>query len=70
MRQLLRILLPSLIFGAVGTVVLFRLLDPMDFGFVRPLELGRKTNYGIGFVFLWAIAAGSSALTFLLNSQR
>jgi len=66
-RKALSILWPSLIFGAIGTALFFSLLDPVDLRFVGPLELGRKAGYAIGFLFFWALAAGSSWLTWLLG---
>jgi hypothetical protein len=53
----------------VGTVLLFALLDPVDLRFVGPLELGRKAGYTLAFFFLWALAAGSSWLTCLLQRR-
>ena len=67
MRQAIWILWPSFIFGAVGTVVVFSVLDPVDVRFVGPLELGREAGYTIAFFFFWALAAGSSWLTRLLE---
>lgn len=69
MKKAIAILWPSLIFGAIGTVLFFSLLDPVDLRFVGPLELGRKVGYGIGFVFFWALAAGSSWLTSLIERR-
>jgi hypothetical protein len=61
------ILWPSFIFAGIGTVLLFALLDPVDLRFVGPREFSRKAGYTIGFFFLWAIAAGSSAFTCFLQ---
>lgn len=69
MKKLMWILWPSFLFGAVGTVLFFALLDPVDLRFVGPLELSRKAGYTIGFFFFWALAAGSSALTCLLQRR-
>lgn len=67
MRKAAAILWPSFIAGAAGTVLLFLMLDPVDLRFVGPLELGRKSGYTIAFFFFWAIAAVSSAITWLLE---
>lgn len=66
MRKAIWILWPSFLAAAVGTVLLFSLIDPVDLRFVGPLELGRKAGYTLGFFFLWALGAGSSALTCML----
>jgi len=69
MKRAIWILWPSFIAGAVGTVLFFTLLDPVDLRFVGPLELGRKWGYTLGFFFFWALAAGSSALTCFLQRR-
>ena len=69
MRNLMWILWPSFIFGAIGTVMFFALLDPVDLRFVGPLELSRKAGYTVGFFFFWALAAGSSAFTCFLQKR-
>jgi hypothetical protein len=69
MRKLMWILWPSFIFGGIGTVLFFSLLDPVDLSFVGPLELSRKAGYTLGFFFFWALAAGSSALTCFLQRR-
>lgn len=58
MKKAIWILWPSFIVGGVGTVLLFTLVDPLE-----PLEVGRHAGYTLGFFFLWALGAGSSALT-------
>jgi hypothetical protein len=70
MKKPMAILLPSLLFGGIGTVLFFSLLDPVDLRFVGPLELGRKAGYGIGFLFFWALAAGSSWLTSFIERRN
>jgi len=70
MRKAIAILWPSFLFGGLGTVLLFSLLDPVDLFFVGPLELGRKAGYTFGFFFLWALAAGSSWLTCFLEQRN
>lgn len=70
MRKAIAILWPSFLFGALGTILLFSALDPVDLGFVGPLEFGRKSGYTIGFFFFWAVGAGSSWLTTVLYASR
>lgn len=67
MKGAIWVLWPSFIFGIVGTVLFFSMLDPVDLRFVGPLELGRKAGYTIGFFFFWALAGGSSWLTLFLQ---
>ena len=50
-------------------MLFFSLLDPVDLFFVGPLELGRMAGYTFGFFFFWALAAGSSWLTCLLQAR-
>lgn len=69
MKRLMVILWPSFIVAGIGMVLLFSLLDPVDLRFVGPLELGRKAGYTLGFFFLWALGAGSSALTCWLQRR-
>ena len=70
MRKAIAILWPSFLFGGLGTVLFFSLLDPVDLFFVGPLELGRKAGYTLGFFFFWALAAGSSWLTCFLEKRN
>lgn len=67
MKKAMAILWPSFVFAVIGTAALFSALDPVDLFFVGPLELGRKAGYAFGFFFLWAVAAGSSWLTWFLE---
>jgi hypothetical protein len=60
---------PSFNFAGIGTEQFFSSLAPVDLRFVGPLELGRKAGYTIGFVFFWALAAGSSWLTCFLRRE-
>lgn len=69
MKSAMSVLWPSFLAGAVGTVLLFSLLDPVDLRFVGPLELGRKSGYTLAFFFFWGLAAGSSWLTSLLQRR-
>lgn len=63
MKKAMVILWPSFVFGGLGTVLLFALVDPAEF------EVGRKAAYTGGFFFLWAVAAGSSWLTCFLDRR-
>jgi len=61
------ILWPSFLIACVAEVAFFSVFDPVDFQLFGPLGLSRRAGYSIGFFLFWAIAAGSSALTFLLQ---
>ena len=69
MRKMIWVFWPSFIVAGIGTVLLFTLLDPVDLRFVGPLELPRDAGYTIGFFFLWALGAGSSAFTCWLQRR-
>lgn len=69
MRKAIWILWPSFVVGGLGTVLLFTALDPADLRLVGPFELGRMAGYTMGFFFLWAIGAGSSAFTCFLQKS-
>jgi hypothetical protein len=59
MKNAMWVLWPSFITGAVGTVLLFALLDPVDLRFVGPLDLPRRATLA----FFWRCRrrAGSPA---------
>jgi hypothetical protein len=69
MRKLIWVFWPSFIVAGLGTILLFSLLDPVDLRYVGPLELERNAGYTIGFFFLWALGAGSSAFTCWLQRR-
>ena len=69
MRKLIWVFWPSFIVADLGTILLFSLLDPVELRFVGPLELERNAGYTIGFFFLWALGAGSSAFTCWLQRR-
>jgi hypothetical protein len=69
LNQAISILWPSFIFGGLGTILAFSILDPVDLRFVGPLELERGAGYTIGFIFFWALAAGSSWVTSVLGGK-
>ena len=66
MKRAMIVAWPAFVAAAAGTVLLFSALDPVDLRFVGPLELDRRTGYTLGFFFLWALAATSSAFTVFL----
>jgi hypothetical protein len=66
-RKGFAILWPSFLAGALATVLLFAVLDPVDLRFVGPLEFGRRAGYTIAFFFFWGVAAVSSWLTWELE---
>ena len=67
MKTALWILWPSFLIACVAEVAFFSLFDPVDFPLFGPLGLSRRAGYSIGFFLFWGIAAGSSALTCLLQ---
>lgn len=66
-RKAMVVLWPAFLVAGVGTVMLFSALDPVDLRFVGPFELEQLPGYTIGFFFLWALTAASSALTSFLE---
>ena len=62
MKRTVSILWPSLVLGALGTALLFSILDPVDLVFVGPLELPREAGYVLAFLFLWGFAAAAARL--------
>ncbi|OGA67608.1 MAG: hypothetical protein A3G83_04025 [Betaproteobacteria bacterium RIFCSPLOWO2_12_FULL_68_20] len=72
MRKAMVILWPSFIVGGVAEVLFFTAFDPMDLHlFGQPVGLSRLAAYSVGFLFFWALAAASSALTcFLQRTSR
>lgn len=67
MRNAMVVLWPSFVAAGAGVVLLFMLLDPVDFRGVGPVGLSRTAGYTVGFFFLWGVAAASSALTVFLG---
>jgi hypothetical protein len=65
----LRILWPSFLVACVAELVFFSVFDPVDFQLFGPLGLSRRAGYSIGFFLFWAVAAASSALTFVLQKS-
>jgi hypothetical protein len=62
------VLWPSFLVACVAELLLFSLFDPRDLQlFGQPVELDRTLVYSLGFFALWAIGAGSSALTVFLE---
>ena len=62
------VLWPSFLVACVAELLLFSLFDPRDLQlFGQPVELDRTLVYSLGFFSLWAIGAGSSALTVFLE---
>jgi len=70
MKRIVSIFWPSLALGAIGTGLLFAILDPVDLVFVGPLELPREAGYVIAFLFLWGFAAAAAHLMRFLARRR
>jgi hypothetical protein len=67
-RQLMWILWPAFLVAGIADGLMFSLFDPQDMHvFGEPVSLDRRAVYSIGFFLFWAFAAGSSALTCLLQ---
>lgn len=63
------ILWPAFIAAGIGVGILFTLIDPEAIVMHgTPLNLSRIAVYTLGFLFLWALCAASSALSCFLQS--
>lgn len=69
MKTAMWVFWPSFVTALIGTVLFFRMHDPVDLVFVGPLELSRTAGYSIAFFFFWAIGAASSAFTCFLQRR-
>jgi hypothetical protein len=69
-KKAVSIFWPSLALGAIGTALLFTIIDPVDLVFVGPLELPREAGYVIAFLFLWGFAAAAARLMRFLARRR
>ena len=61
----------SFLAASAGTMVVFALLDPVALteAWAQRWEIGRRLAYSLGFVFLWLLCAGASAMTvFMLRT--
>ena len=64
MRKAIWILWPAFIVGGAAEVVFFTAFDPTELHlFGQPAGSSRLAVYSLGFLFFWAFAAASSALT-------
>lgn len=53
----------SFLSAAIGSVVLFALLDPVVIAEAHGSHLGREAGYAVGFFFLWFVSLFASAIT-------
>jgi hypothetical protein len=62
----------SFLTAAVGTMLLFAWVDPLDLydAAELPLPMDRMTGYAIGFFVLWLLTAVSATLTVYLIRTR
>jgi len=64
----------SFLVAAVASVLCFAFVDPAQLDFLPyagESTAGRMTGYGVGFFFLWIVAAAASGLTlFLARTER
>ncbi|CAB3697011.1 hypothetical protein LMG3458_02440 [Achromobacter deleyi] len=63
LKSLMWILWPSFLAAAVGSAVVFALIDPLDVAVMGYVPSGRVGFYTVSFFLLWAMAGASSALT-------
>lgn len=63
LRSLMWILWPSFLAAAVGSAIVFALIDPLDVAVFGYVPTGRVGFYTVSFFLLWAMAGASSALT-------
>jgi hypothetical protein len=69
-RVLMSVLWPSFLMAGVASAVVFAFIDPLDvaiFGYIRP---DREWLYAFGFFLFWAMAAVSSALTYVMQPEN
>ena len=68
-KYLMWVLWPSFIGAGIGVGIIFTLVDPTELIVLGyPLHLPRTAVYTLGFFFLWAICAASSALSCFLQA--
>jgi len=69
-RRLIWVFWPAFIMGGLMTAIFFTLVEPEEMGFFgHSIGLDRTAVYSIAFFAFWAFAAGSSALTCLLQQS-
>lgn len=67
-QRLMWILWPGFVMAIPAVGIVFTLVDPADLhAFGAPLEMSRLGAYSLGFLLFWALGAGCSALTVLLQ---
>jgi hypothetical protein len=67
-RRWIWILWPGFVMAIPAVGIVFTLVDPADLHALgEPLEISRLGAYTLGFLFFWALGAGCSALTCLLQ---
>jgi len=68
MQRLLWVLWPSFIVAGVAEGLFFTLINPQElYLFGEPVHFSTIGTYSIGFLAFWAICAGSSFLTCMLQ---
>ncbi|CAB3637972.1 hypothetical protein [Achromobacter pestifer] len=63
LRSLMWILWPSFLAAAMGSVLIFALIDPLDVAIFGHVPTGRTGFYTVSFFVLWVMASLSSTLT-------
>lgn len=69
LRTLMGILWPSFLAAAVGSALIFALIDPLDVSIFGAVRATRPGFYTMAFFVLWVITALSSTLTVYLKSD-
>jgi len=70
MQRLLWVLWPSFIVAGVAEGLFFTLINPQElYLFGEPVHFSTIGTYSIGFLAFWAICAGSSLLTCMLQKS-
>ncbi|CAM4289184.1 Uncharacterised protein [Bordetella pseudohinzii] len=61
---------PSFLAAGLASGLIFALIDPLDVAILGAHTVGRSGFYTVTFFLLWAMGAGSSALTLWLQPDR
>jgi hypothetical protein len=70
LRSLMWILWPSFLAAAMGSALIFALIDPLDVAIFGHVPTGRVGFYTVSFFVLWVMAGRSSTLTAYLMPKQ
>lgn len=69
-RTVVAVAWPSFLMAGVAQSLFFTLFDPAELSLLgEPLQWSRTAVYSMGFFLFWAVCAGSSAFTLLLQKS-